>query len=172
MRREDWLWLLLKGAGVYLVVVGIEGVPELLLAIHEGPGSEDTTRLGPFLRVAVPIAGGTLLLLHRFAATRTPAEPVATPTATIGAPALSRGDWLWVGFKLLGVYAVLLGLLQLPFLLVSADRFTPGVVLGVAHSAVSLGLGVWLVLGTRAWRWACRGEPTRREPRGSEPARG
>lgn len=160
MKREDWLWLAIKVAGIYLMVCGVDHVPDLLLAIQKSPGLEEPTRLGPFLKAAVPLAIGLFLLLqgHKIITTLEAAPNAAsTPEPVAPATFLRREDWLWVGMKLMGAWFACLCLLQTPWLTMqSHDGFGLGEAIFLLSLSAAMAISLWLLFGSQLWRWASR----------------
>ena len=154
MTRDDVRFLIEKAAAFYLIVYGIEWLPELLDA-WMSMGHEDTSKRAETLRTIVPLAAGVLLMLRR-----TPPDTAASPAPSTPAPAspLRRGDWLWIGLKLLGAGAVLYGasnlLLAVAWLLSMKGSAGGGtIVFGQLGWIVG---GAWLFFSDQLWRLACR----------------
>src|SRR5689334_16242473 len=106
MRREDWLWLAIKVAGVWLLLEGVRALPGLATVWMLHHGDEDTSPAKPFLDAVIPIAIGAATLamqLGRLA----PTSPAAEVPSELPGSNLRREDWLWVGMKLVGLWFLL-----------------------------------------------------------------
>lgn len=158
MRREDWLWLVLKAAGLWLVVTAIE-VMSLASWSWFDYGESDTAGREQLLRVAVPLAAGLGLLLIDFARWLPLVPPEAAPQSE-RVSTMPRSDWVWVGLKVVGAYYGMM-------MVVYAGQIVTLVSGGVSEwglrmigPAVCLALSLWLLLGDRVWRVATRDSVT------------
>ncbi|MCB9886273.1 MAG: hypothetical protein H6838_12330 [Planctomycetes bacterium] len=153
MNRTDWLWLTIKAAGIYLILVGIEQL--------SGPAESNGQRLGALL----PLAIGLFVLfadpsrwLQRIVGEAGPVQADPAQTAPATAPtALTREDWLWVGSKLLGAYLIANGMLTIGNMLTMVIMSAGLVALMLIGSIAYLVFGCMLLFGDRLWRRACRG---------------
>lgn len=167
MQRDDWLWLAIKVAALYLLVSAAEsfagGVGALVDSGWRGGSASDFLASGATSAVA-----GVLLLFcgPRWLGVRegSAADGMADANGS-AASRPSRQDWLWLGCKGLGLWLVAsvvgtyLGLLRFP----EAAR---SVFVFVSLLATAV-VGCWLLLSDTVPRLAGgRTEPSRgRAPR-------
>jgi hypothetical protein len=123
MDRQDLLWIALKLAGLYLIVEGVRCIPD---AVVDGA-------LLHKLDAGVPLLAGCILLGIRVAK----AGPVERPARLEG---MTRGDWLWLVSKSLGLWWTVHALVQVPatiwFLTVGATEI-----------AILVSVGMYLAAG-------------------------
>lgn len=106
--REGLLWVILKGIGAYFFVIAAAGIPDIL----EYPLREGN------LPTVLYFAAGLFLMLHtgfaiRLLGAKTKGEDEA-PGEGWSSPE-GRRSTLWVFFKGIGAYFVLLAILKVPF---------------------------------------------------------
>lgn len=159
MTREDISILLEKAAGLWLVVIGLDWLPELMNKWIKGVGAEDTSARELLLRTLVPLAAGAFLLFRKHAAAAMPAATQPPPST------MSRADWLWVGCKLVGACFGLMGtgylMGSVVFIVVgpgSGDHWLLALS-SLFAPAIWIVLGAFLFFGNGLWRLACRETP-------------
>ena len=114
MGRADYAWLLVKAAGLWLLVRGVDYVAPAVMTLHRWSEKPTEDSLTAFLDAAVPIAVGLFLLfgspapLLRGMGVRDedPQAGEPDPAAPATRPGLGRFDWLWLACKVLGVWFV------------------------------------------------------------------
>lgn len=166
MRREDWLWLVIKAAGVWLVVTAVEVMRDVHWSWFSY-GEHDVEGKEQLLRVLVPLAAGLLLLFVDFSRWL-PVAPAAgeahapdRPATELTAPqrtspqhtGWTREDVLWVGFKVVGA-AYLPWAVWMTF---SMALYGVREVFGWTYLVAGvpmLGIALWLLFGERLWRIA------------------
>jgi len=180
MRREDWLWLSVKLAGVWLIVIAVGVMADPGWSWFDY-GRYDTSGRDQLLRVLVPLAAGLCLLLIDFSAwlpvtpprrepehvgepetgqqevatqevgAQQPDEQQDAPSAPPRAP-LDRADWLWLGLKLIGAFwAVQMVIVASQMVMFQLDR-VPWY--GFLMLATGLAVPLWLLFGDTVWRLA------------------
>ena len=157
MRREDWLWLVLKVAGLWLVVTAVE-VMSLDKWSWFDYGEGATAGREQLLRVAVPLAAGLCLLLVDFARWLpvVPAAPAESAAQSARVSTMLRGDWLWLGLKIVGAYYAMLMIVYLGQIVFHISGGWSEWGFAVIGPAMSLALALWLLFGERVWRVAAR----------------
>lgn len=158
MSRDDLVFLLERAFGIWLVVIGLDALPEWLDRWIGGGQHDKSVRLLA-LDVLVPVVAGAFLIGRRIrggTTSGTAPSPSATHT--------TREDWLWVGCKLLGAGAMIHGVANLPLSAVWVWGGFPGAPRGtsiavVLSAALWIAGGAWLFFGDGVWRTACRSRP-------------
>ena len=166
MRREDIVWLMVKGAGVWLLVTGVERLPTAVAMMFDPQARWGSTYIEPWISSVGPLLVGGLLLfanegrwLRAVNDGREPA-PIETEVPTEGARAgtMTRQDWLWVGLKIVGAWVVAVSLVYLAsywsMVGLSGGRF--GMWTTLVGAACHTAFGLWLLFGNQIWRWASR----------------
>jgi len=156
MRREDWLWLLIKAAGLWLIVGAVEVMQSEAWSWFDH-GQEPTAGREQLLRVAVPMAAGLVLMLVDFAKWL-PVESSGDAPESRPIMALDRADWLWVGLKIVGAYSAMMVVLFVGQLLSFARDFSSIRWPEVLWPGCSLVIALWLLFGDKVWRVAVREE--------------
>ena len=168
MRREDWLWLLLKAAGLWLIVTAVETASMENWFTDRMTESYAAGR-EQLLRMAIPLASGLCLLMVDFKRWL-PVVPAESSPNSEQASSMTRSDWLWVGIKIVGAYYAMLMVFYFgQFFSMTGGRVSSWVV-AMAGPVVGLGLALWLLMGDTVWRVASR-EPAARGVDAARPSR-
>lgn len=175
MKREDWFWLLIKAAGLWLIVGAFEAMAEDGFSWVRDSRFGDRTGTEILGRLVLQLGGGAVLLFGDFSKAasggRSPANLAAEAKAEAEVPqrGVSRDDCLWVGLKLVGAYFVIVEVTSMIHTLAwfATGDSPPWAVIGppwevLVSGVVGLAIALWFLLGEGAFRLACG---SRRIPR-------